>query len=68
MSSHKEISDSVVKIINTLAPDRFDIVGIKDDENGLRIYLEPKVISPEHLETDTLIYDLLWQIEQATKH
>jgi hypothetical protein len=66
--SNKELTDSVIKIINTIAPDRFDIIGVKDDENGLRIYLEPKDVSPEFFEADMLVYDLIWHIEQSTKH
>lgn len=67
-SKNKELIKSTLLIIETIAPDRFHVIGVKDDEQGVRIYLEPKTISPEFFDTDTVIYDLLWQIEQATKH
>jgi hypothetical protein len=63
----ENIVESLKTIIETISPNRFNIIEVKNTEEGLRFYVEPKTIDASFLETDALVYDLIWHVENATK-
>jgi hypothetical protein len=61
------IVESLKNIIEVISPNRFNVIEVKETSEGLRFYVEPKTIDSSFLETDALVYDMIWHVENATK-
>jgi hypothetical protein len=64
---HDKIVESLKTVIEAISPDRFNIIGVKETSDGLRFYVEPKTIDSSFLETDALVYEIIWHVENSTK-